>query len=482
MSAIGGKEMKAHLTDKMISALELAPDAESRYEVFDASIPNLAVRVGSKKKSFVLTARFGESKNSSRRALGLFPAMNTESARVAAHKWNEQIAVGIDPAVGVELVKEAEELRLRSTFASVMQDYVAYLPTRPRNLSVRAEINFIKRNLLDPARNPWLNKPISAVTDVDVEELIRPLNARVPAQAHTCYTILMTFFRWAMTPARRVKIGLKHNPIEYVTPRSLELARYERDRVFEYEETHAYLKASTAMPYPYGPCLRALMETGQRIGAVSGMRWSQLNIERKIWIIPGTKSKKAKPGKTSKVNTAQKVPLSQNFCSLLMSIRDSLPPDHGDFVFSFTRGETPIGNFSNLRRSTKRTSAESQPKGKTDKRSVLAKKPRNEAVVADGRFDRIMRGIVEEFGLEYEAWVWHDVRRTVRTHLEPITGRTEVAEAAIGHGQQGIRRVYNLHKYQAEIRRAFNAWSALLRKAEEQTCTIADWEHDPEAF
>lgn len=456
--------VRAHLTDELIAELEFTPNSESRYEVFDASVENLGVRVGSKNKTFVLVSRFGDSDNTTRRMLGRFPDMTCEAARVAAHKWSGLIEAGIDPGVEADKARKAEELRQRSTFGSVVQDYLAYIPTRPRNLGVGRETYFIKRYILSPAANPWVNKPISEVEDMDVSSLVDALNQVAPTTALNCFRTLKTFFRWAMGPGRRKAIGLKHNPIEFTLAKHLGLVAYERDRVFEYEEAYAYLKATTAMPYPYGPCLRLLIETGQRIGAVSGMRWSQLNLERKLWIIPGTRSRKASPGRTSKGDSAHKVPLSDRVVILLKTLEESLSPGHGDFVFSFTGGQTPVSNFSNL------------------KRDRSGKNSTGEADAAQGTINRLMCDIVESFGLEYEAWVWHDVRRTVRTHLEPITGRNEVAEAAVGHGKTGINRVYNLHKYRAEIRKGFNAWSELLRKVEEGTCTIADWEHDPEAF
>lgn len=454
---------REHLSDELIETLQFTPNGGTRYEIFDASVTNLAVRIGSRKKSFVLVSRFGDSENTTRRKLGRFPDMTTEAARVAAHKWNTQIEAGIDPAIEVEEAKKAEERRVRSTFASVMRDYLAYIPSRPRNLSAAREGYFINHYILDPASNSWLNKPISTVEDADVSSLVKNLNKYAPTQAYRCFRTLKTFFRWAMDPDYRRAIGLQHNPIEFTQAERLGLVAYERDRVFEYEECYAYLKATTATPYPYGPCLRLLIETGQRIGVVSAMRWSQINLERKLWIIPGARSKKARPGRTSKGDAAHKVPLSDCAVQLLRALEAALPPGHGDFVFSFTGGQTAIANFSNL------------------KRDRSSKKSEGEATSANGVFDGLMRKIIEEFGVEYEPWVWHDVRRTVRTHLEAITGRTEVAEAAIGHGQTGIIRVYNLHKYRAEIRKGFNAWSDLLRKVEEGTCTIADWEHDPEA-
>ncbi|VVT15968.1 tyrosine-type recombinase/integrase [Hoeflea sp. EC-HK425] len=456
---------RAHLTDELIRGLAYAPASSERYEVYDASIENLAIKVGSKRKSFILVARFGgPASNTAKRSIGTFPKITTEAARIAAHDWNLKVKNGIDPAIELAKHREEEELRLRSTFASVMQDYIAYLPNRRKNLRAKDDIKFIKRNLLNPEKNPWLNKPISLVTDVDVETLVEELRGRAPSQAYHCLSKLKTFFRWAMNSKIRDKIGLTHNPVSHLEAASLNLGIDPRDRVFEYEEARAFLMSSTATPYPYGPCLRTLFETGQRIGAVSGMRWSQINFERKLWTIPGTRSKAAAPGRTSKGKVSHKVPLSDRMVERLLTIKMAQPSDHGDFVFSFTNGQTPIGNFSNLRRNKSEATTN------------------DEANNARGRFDRLMSELLAEFGIDYEPWVWHDVRRTVRTHLEPITGRQEVAEAAIGHGKQGITRVYNLHTYRAEIRRAFNTWSELLERVEQGDCTIAEWEHDPDSF
>lgn len=455
---------RRHLTDDLVESLAFAPNADDRYEIYDASVENLLVRVGSKKKSFSVNARFsGPGGRTSRRLLGRFPRMTVEAARVAAHDWNNKVKSGVDPAIELETERHAEVLRLRSTFASVMSDYLAQLPNRERNLSVKNDIDLLKRYFLDPKQNPWLNKPISMVTDEDVAKILEDVNTRTPTTAYACYSKIRTFFRWAMKPTIRNKIGLKYNPICDMVAKDLGLHRQERSKVFEYEEARAYLLAASAMNYPYGPCLRVLIETGQRIGVVSGMRWSQISLERKLWIIPGTKNKSASRGRTSKTDAAHKVPLSARVIQILLLIKESLPVDHGDFVFSFTNGQTCVGSFSNLRRLNANEVLES------------------ETGRARGRFERLMRKFLDDFGFPYEPWVWHDVRRTVRTHLEPITGK-EAAEAAIGHGQTGIARVYNLHKYRAQIRRAFTIWSNLLEKVENGTCTIADWEHDPEAF
>ncbi|KIQ01828.1 hypothetical protein RU07_13820 [Agrobacterium tumefaciens] len=456
---------RQHLTDEMIKDLAFAPDSKSRYEIYDASISNLCVRVGSKNKSFMLAARFsGRDGDTSIRSLGRFPVVTIEAARVQAHKWNQSVRQGVDPAIEVEAARQADTLRRRSTFASVMADYLAHIPFRRRNLTAEDDIKFIQRNILNTKTNRWLNLPISQVTDADIISLVRAIERRAPTQAFHTFTKLKTFFRWAMHSDRRGSIGLEHNPIEVTTATYLGLSIDDRVRVLDYEEVYAYLKAADATPYPYGPFAHALINSGQRDGMVAAMRWSQINLLRKLWTIPGSRSPSAKPGKSSKNRDSLQIPLSDRMIDLLLSIRAQQAADHGDFVFSFTGGQTPIGNLGNMRTAKSGKAAERADTG-----------PR-------GLFERTMLAALKDFGYGCDdPWVFHDVRRTVRTHLEPITGRKEVAEAAIGHGKLGIDRVYNLYRYRAEIRRGFNAWAKLLEKVEGGTCTIADWEHDDEA-
>jgi integrase len=57
-------------------------------------------------------------------------------------------------------------------------------------------------------------------------------------------------------------------------------------------------------------------------------------------------------------------------------------------------------------------------------------------------------------------WTLHDLRRTFRTGLSRLGTAPHIAELCIGHRQQGLHRIYDSHKFDAEKRHAFNAWAA----------------------
>ncbi|MDW9783687.1 tyrosine-type recombinase/integrase [Sinorhizobium meliloti] len=428
---------RTKLNDDFIEDLQPASSTKLRYLIYDEKVSNLAIRVGPREKTFYYISRFDSKGSTVRRAIGAFPQTSTAEARLVAAEWNGLTKEGVDPAARKreEAIKEA--IRLRSTFALVMEDYIAFLPTRERNRATLDEIAMIRANLLHQQRNDWLDRPISEVTDEDVATLVEAIvNRGARSTALKALKTLRTFFNWAMLPQRRKLIGLRYNPIRDLTPRLMGLKRSLRTRVLEYREIRAYLAAAAATPPPYSDCFRALIETGQRIGEVSTMRWSRLDLEMKTWLIPGG---------TSKVEDDHVVPLSEAMVEMLLRLRQEQSPDHGDFVFSSSNGQFPLTNFSKKKNAFLKEFNASLPP------SADSKPPR--------------------------LWRWHDVRRTVRTHLEPIVGRREVAEAAIGHSKGGMDRVYNHYSYKREVRKAFNVWSDLLRKVETGTLSIQEWEH-----
>jgi integrase len=59
-------------------------------------------------------------------------------------------------------------------------------------------------------------------------------------------------------------------------------------------------------------------------------------------------------------------------------------------------------------------------------------------------------------------WTNHDLRRTVRTRLSALGVSDTVAELVIAHRQKGVRKIYDLHRYDAEKRAALERWERAL--------------------
>jgi integrase len=79
--------------------------------------------------------------------------------------------------------------------------------------------------------------------------------------------------------------------------------------------------------------------------------------------------------------------------------------------------------------------------------------------------DKINDRIAKAGGNPPKDWRLHDIRRTVRTHLEALRVNTNVAEALLGHvgHRKKIERTYNRYEYWPEKRDALNKWETHLR-------------------
>ncbi len=160
--------------------------------------------------------------------------------------------------------------------------------------------------------------------------------------------------------------------------------------------------------YPYGPLIRFLLLTGQRVNEVAGMSWSEVDFEKALWTIPKERMKS---------DRAHIVPLATDALRLLRSLPRFT---RGSFVFTTTDGRLPVNGFS-------------KTKERIDKLSGV------------------------------QDWVLHDLRRTARTHFSALPVQDMARELVIAHARPGLHKVYDLHAYLDEKRECLELWEARLR-------------------
>jgi integrase len=175
------------------------------------------------------------------------------------------------------------------------------------------------------------------------------------------------------------------------------------------------------MAYPYGPVFQLLILTGQREREISDASWSEIDFEKRLLTIPAARMKGGR---------AHEVPLAPMATGLL----EDLPRWVAGCVFSTTSGAKPINGFS-------------KAKARIDKLSGVS------------------------------DWVFHDLRRTVRTHLSALPVQDLVRELVIAHAKPGLHRVYDLHAYQDEKRHCLELWEKrLMAIVEPPPPNVADLE------
>jgi integrase len=404
---------RRNITDRLLKSLK--PRGE-RYDVMDATVPGLGVRVSDNRKTFILFTRYPGSGNPTRRTLGEYGVMSLEEAREKAREWRKLIKKGIDPS-------DVEERRLKTSFAAVADEFVAYI--RRQKLRTADVMEHNLRRLIER----WGARPI---TEISADDIRRVLHAAVERgskyQAFHDFALIRRLFNWAIGTG---KYGIEANPCRHLSTRDLIGERLARDRVLTDDELRALWRATERLGYPCGPLYRLLALTGLRLGEATGAHWSEFDLERREWTIPAERMKKVKGGAKPFV-----VPLTD----AVIGVLTSLPRfDGGDYLFSYS-GQRPLkpNQFSDV-------------KERLDK--IVLEELRQLAIKRSNDPKRVT----------LPGFVNHDIRRTVRTHLSALRIGEEVREAVLAHVRPGVKGVYDKYQYLDEKRFALDAWAVRLR-------------------
>jgi integrase len=182
-----------------------------------------------------------------------------------------------------------------------------------------------------------------------------------------------------------------------------------RERVLSDDEIKALLRSCRNDVYPFRQYVPLLLATAQRRGELAEMRWSEVDLEAKQWVIPAERSKNGK---------AHVVPLSSFAIARLKEVPRFTDCD---YVFTTTR-RSPISGFS-----------------------------------------KALRRLWEATGSS--DWRFHDLRRTAASGMARARVQPHVVEKVLNHISgtiSGVAAVYNRYGYDPEKRAALELWGDVL--------------------
>jgi integrase len=395
-----GNRTRHHLTDRFIASRPPAGPG-NRDDWPDAIVPGLVLRVTDRgHKSFVLRARFPlNPQNPTRRALGDYGAITLAEARDKARSWLALIDKGVDPKLEEERLRAEAKRRQDTTFGKVAADFLdrhAVKLAKAKEVRTIIETEFMPR---------WRNRPIEMMRPEDIGPAIRAIvNRGAPAQAHNAFANLRNLFNWAIGTG---EYDIKTSPLQNLSPKSLIGERVIRQRILSDVELRAVWNASDDLGYPYGPVIRLLILTAQRLKQVSDLSWVEIDLDNAIWSLSVERMKG---------DAAHLVPLAP----VVLALLEKLPRwTRGDFAFTTTEGRKPVNGFSK----------------------------------AKDRLDQLS-GVKD--------WVLHDLRRTARSHFSALPVQEIVRELVIAHAQKGLSKVYDQYLYLDEKRRCLGLWEKRL--------------------
>jgi integrase len=305
-----------------------------------------------------------------------------DGARREARRLLGVVAGGTDPAAA----KAEAEQRYAETLGAEINHY---LERKRQALKPRAYTE-TARHLLRHAK-PLHHLPLTKIDRRTIAlRLAEVETASGPTTRNRVRSSLSAFFTWA------IHEGLTEaNP---VTGTAQADAGPSRDRVLTQAELTALL--TTLGQDPFSDIVRLLVLTGQRRTEIGGLRWSEVDLDRGLIVLPPDRTKNKRQ---------HELPMSTQVRAVL-----ERQPRSGELVWG------------------RRWLSWSHGKAILDKR---------------------LNGVGE--------WRLHDLRRTAATIMAELGVLPHIIEAILNHvsgHRAGVAGIYNRAKYQADMRDALERW------------------------
>jgi integrase len=373
------------------SAIDALPTPDSDVVYWDAGYAGFGVKVTPKgRKVFIVLYRTGGAGSKLRKyTIGPYGRVTLHQARVAAQKVFAAKLEGRDPAAEK---REAKRRVVADCVEDVLETFIV------QRLSQNRSGGEISRLLRREVGKPWVGRSIHEISKRDVVEVIAGIEQRgAPVAANKTLKSIKTFLRWCVGRA-----VLDQSPAEGVPLPAKEVAR---DRAPNDEELARVIFAARQIGGPYDGIVEFLALTGQRREEVARLTWQEVDLARRIWTIPKSRTKNAK---------GHVVHLSDQSVAVLKRANQ-----RGPLVFSLMGGK-PFQEFSRAKR----------------------------------RLDELS-GVI--------GWRLHDLRRTCVSGMARLGVAPHIADKILNHQSgtiSGVAAVYQRHEFLAERRAALDLWGA----------------------
>jgi integrase len=355
--------------------------------------------------------------------IGQYPDVKLETARDKFETARKLVKNGVDPQTVVEQAQE--ERRKTPTVSELFTDYMTrHAKLNKRESSWREDERLFKVNV-EPL---WGKRKATDIKKRDCIALLDGYTDR-PALCHNVMKLTRKLFNFAVekdileyTPFTGVKVPVELGSRERI------LSDTEIKKLWTTELPKA------AMSDEVKHIIKFLLLSGQRVGEVCGINASE--IEGHWWTLPPERTKNGQTHRVYLTNTALEL----------------LGTPHHEFYFPSPVSKTDAeGNITY-------THIDENAVAYAIRKNLKDYQPRRPI-----KGEKIsMVQVPEERKMELAHFTPHDLRRTFSTGLAILGFHDEVIDVVTGHKKQGIIKVYNRHKYDAEKQMALEAWEQKL--------------------
>lgn len=395
------------LTDAKIRALK--PEARPRRYADGAGLA-LEVSPGGSK---LWRHRYRFAGSARMLSLGSYPAVSLAQARERLAEQRRQLNDGIDPSAHRQGAKRITRDNLENTFKAVAEEYL-----RTRCAALAETTKEKKARQLAIHANPWLgSRPVREITPLEVLGVLRRAEGQGKLHlTHRLRALLSQVFAYAIVteradrnPAADLGGALKPETPQHraAVTDPLEIGKLLRS-VAGYKGSFVTLCA-----------LRLAPLTFVRPGELRKAEWSEFNLDKGEWIIPGERMK----GRHTAKRPPHFVPLSTQAVAILRELHALT--GMGRYVFP----------------------------GARDTRRPMSENTVNAALRA--------------MGVNSETMCGHGFRRMASTQLNELRWHPDVIERQLAHKEPNkVRDAYNGAEYLTERQQMMQAWADTLSALE----------------
>lgn len=310
---------------KELSALEVRNLSEPGTH-FVGGVAGLVLKVkDTGAKSWVLRAIVGSKRRDY--GLGGFPDVTLAAAREAARAARAKIKSGIDPIDEARQARSALKATQAAaiTFQKAAEAYISAHKDGWRNEKHTKQWTATLTTYAYPAIGNLL------VQDIGLPQVLTVLEPIWKTKTETASRLrgrIEQILDWAT--ARGYREGL--NParwrghLDKLLPKPSKVARVEHHDALPVSEVGTFMAALRKQESIGAKALELVILTAARSGEVRGARWSEVDLDNGLWVVPGHRMKAGKE---------HRVPLSDAAITLLRSI-----PRHAetDLIFVGAKG------------------------------------------------------------------------------------------------------------------------------------------------
>lgn len=334
-------------------------------------------------------------------SLGEYPAVSLKKARDKVIDAKRQLAEGVNPA---QVKREQKQSQYKATFGEVAQEWFKNSRDKWSEEHAKTVWRRIEANLL-----PWLkNLPVQEITTREILEALRKVEARGSVEtAHRLAQIIGQIYVYA------VAAGIaENNPASGISKALKPAIPRQLPAITDPERIKDLLRAIDGFQgtYPVLCALKLAPLVFLRPGELRGGKWSEIDWQENLWIIPAERMKKKRE---------HLVPLSRQARGIL------------EELYPLT-AET--GNIFPAVRKSGRCMSEAT-----------------------------LNAALLRIGIPKEEHCPHGFRSMASTRLHEMNWPSQVIEMQLAHiDKNQIRAVYNRAEYLDQRRKMMQAWADYL--------------------